>query len=117
MIMRRTRNGPETERRERSTSGDAMMPYTGSSGVMTQIRDEFDRMFDRFLRSFPAMGWMRGTEQPLAWGLDLKETDNAITVRADLPGFDADDIDLQVAGDRLTIRATHKTETDEKDRG
>ena len=52
----------------------------------------------------------------MSWGLDIKEKDDAIAVRADLPGFEADDIDLQVVGDRLTIKAAHKSETDEKDR-
>ena len=32
-------------------------------------------------------------------------------VRAEVPGLDADDIDLQVTGDRLVIRAAHKSET------
>jgi len=84
---------------------------------MTQIRDEFDRLFDRFSRHWPGMGLMRGTEPPWQWGLEAREEDDAFAVRADLPGFAAGDIDLQVLGDRLTIRAAHKSEMDDKDKG
>lgn len=111
--MPRHRNGAGTERAE---AGTALMPYGGSPGMMGQIRDEFDRMFDRFTRNWPGMGLMRG-DQPWNWDLEVRDEDKAIAVRADLPGFAPDDIDLQVVGDRLTIRATHKSETDEKDRG
>jgi HSP20 family protein len=84
---------------------------------MGQIRDEFDRMFDRFTRHLPGVGPMRGGELPWHWDLEVREEDDAVAVRADLPGFAVGDIDLQVADDRLTIRATHKSETDEKDKG
>jgi HSP20 family protein len=89
------------------------MPYSGSTGLMTQMRDEFDRLFDRFLRHWPGMGLMRGGEQGWnwGWGLDVRDEDNAVTVRAELPGFDADDINLQVADNRLVIRAAHKSES------
>jgi hypothetical protein len=39
------------------------MPYSGTTGLMTQIRDEFDRLFDRFSRQWPGVDLMRG-EQP-----------------------------------------------------
>jgi HSP20 family protein len=84
---------------------------------MSQIRDEFDRLFDRFSRHWPGMGLMRGVEPPWQWGLEVREEDDAFAVRADLPGFAAGDIDLQVLGDRLTIRAAHKSEMDDKDKG
>jgi HSP20 family protein len=45
--------------------------------------------------------------------LDVRDEDNAVTVRAELPGFEVGDIDLQVSGDRLVIRAAHKSETAE----
>jgi HSP20 family protein len=112
--MPRHRNGAGSERAE---SGGALMPHGSAPGVMTQIRDEFDRMFDRFTRHWPGMGLVRTGEPPWQWDLEVREEDNTVAVRADLPGFAASDIDLQVADDRLTIRATHKSEVDEKDKG
>src|SRR5438270_3202788 len=106
--MAQHRNGTRTKPEE---AGGALMPYGGSTGLMTQVRDEFDRMFDRFMRHWPGFGLMRGGEQPWHWGLDVRDENDAVAVRAEVPGFDADDIDLQVTGDRLVIRAAHKSET------
>ena len=92
----------------------AMMPYGSSGGLMSQIRDEFDRFFERFTRHWPGMSMMRG-EMPWSPGLDVRDEDNAVKVRAELPGFDVNDIDLQVNDDRLVIRAKHESDTkDEK---
>jgi HSP20 family protein len=111
--MPRHRNGSSSARTE---SSGALMPYGGTSGVMTQIRDEFDRMFDRFSRQWPGMG-LSGRESPWQWDLDIRDEEQSVAVRADLPGFAAGDIDLQVTDDRLTIHAAHKSDIDEKDKG
>jgi HSP20 family protein len=108
--MPQHRNGTRTRRDD---AAGALVPYSGSPGLMTQIRDEFDRLFDRFMRQGPGMGLAHAGEQPWHWGLDVQDEDNAVAVRAELPGFDADDIDLQVNGHRLVIRAAHKSETAE----
>jgi HSP20 family protein len=72
------------------------------------FRDEFDDLFDRFLEGWPLVD--EGNRLAPAWGLDLEETDKEVTIRAELPGFDAADLDIHVVGDLLTIRAEHKTE-------
>jgi HSP20 family protein len=75
------------------------------------FRDEFDDLFDRFMERWPLVdAWEHTTP---AWGLDLEETDKEVVVRAEMPGFDAADFDLRVAGDLLTIQAEHK----EKEKG
>ncbi len=35
-------------------------------------------------------------------------------MKAEAPGFEAEDFDLQITGDRLTLRAKHKKESREK---
>jgi HSP20 family protein len=70
--------------------------------------DAFDDLFDRFLEKWPLVE--EGERFPPAWGLDLEETDKEVTIRAEMPGFDAADLDVRVVGDLLTIRAEHKTE-------
>ncbi|MFC7069796.1 Hsp20/alpha crystallin family protein [Halobaculum lipolyticum] len=47
--------------------------------------------------------------------VDVLESDGEYVVRADLPGFDTDDIELTVSGRKLTIRAEAAEETDEAD--
>ena len=111
--MPQQRNGTRTKQDD---TGGTLMPYAGSTGFMSQIRDEFDRMFDRFLRHWPGMSLARGGEQGWnwGWGLDVRDEDNQVSVRAELPGFNANDIDMQVADNRLVIRAAHKAETAEE---
>jgi HSP20 family protein len=77
------------------------------------MRDEFDQMFDRLAERFANVtgfgdkGWQ--------WGLDVEEEDDAVVVRAEAPGFEADDFDVRVEDSRLVLRASKKTESkDEK---
>ncbi|MFT4883396.1 MAG: HSP20 family protein [Natronomonas sp.] len=71
--------------------------------------DEIERMFDRMSNRLEPFdeGVFEG-----AVAIDVEETDDAYVVTADLPGFDRDDIDVELAGDRLTLSATHTTETE-----
>src|SRR5512138_3151409 len=47
---------------------------------------------------------------------DISEADDHITVRADLPGTDAKNIDISLSGNVLTIRGVRKDErTEEKE--
>jgi HSP20 family protein len=83
------------------------------------LRDEFDRMFDRmfdqFFRGWPTVAERSGNDR--RWGLNIHEVDNAVVVRAEAPGFEPDDFDLEVRGDQLILRAGHKAESEDKERG
>ena len=73
------------------------------------VRDAMERMWEeRSLR--PTMPF---------WGLeslavDMWETDDNVVVRTAIPGLKAEDIDLSVTGDTLTIRAETKEEEEIK---
>jgi HSP20 family protein len=67
------------------------------------FRNEFDNLFDRFFRGFPVF-------ESNSWGLDAEETDSAVTVRMDAPGFEPGDFDIQVSGDTLRVSAERKSE-------
>jgi HSP20 family protein len=80
---------------------------------INRLRDEFDAMFNRFFGNFmtPFSGeWG-------SWDLDYEDTDKEIIVRAEAPGFEADDFEVNVSGNWLTIRAEKKHESKEKDTG
>jgi len=79
-----------------------------------RMRDEFDRMFEQFFSGWPAVS--EGARQS-HWGLDVQEDDGSIMVRADAPGFEPSEFDLHVRGDQLIMRASHKTESQDKQRG
>lgn len=55
-------------------------------------------------------------EMPRFWDFDVQEKDNETVVRAEMPGFDKDDIQIEVQGDLMTIRAEKKEEHAEEGR-
>jgi HSP20 family protein len=44
--------------------------------------------------------------------LEIAETDEALTVRAEVPGFTAKELDILVEGNRLTIAGKHESKED-----
>jgi HSP20 family protein len=77
---------------------------------LSRMREEFDRMFARFAAGFPTMS-LGETMRAWRWGLDVMDKDNAIVVRAEAPGFEAGDFDIQVQDGQLTLRAARKSES------
>jgi HSP20 family protein len=77
------------------------------------MREEFDNLFNRFFGNWPAA--FEGWGWPSAWHLDLEDNGKEWVVRAEAPGFEAQDFDVQVAGDWLTVRAERKQETEGKE--
>lgn len=74
-----------------------------------RMREELDRLFEQTFGGWPVL-----FEAPTAndrWGLELLEKDDALIVRAEAPGFETDDFDVQVKHDHLMLRAFHKTES------
>jgi len=74
-------------------------------------RDPFDQL-ERVFDQFADLGLTQGSV-----AVDVVEVDDTIEVRADLPGYDPADIDVQLRdGRRLEIRAT-RSETREETEG
>jgi HSP20 family protein len=78
---------------------------------MVSLRDMMDQMVDeRFFRSpFPLSPWSEGS-----MAVDMYETDDSVIVKTSIPGVKADDIDVSIAGDTLTIKAETKEEQEIK---
>jgi len=79
--------------------------------------DEIDDLLDRMGREFEELGETFGapdaTGAPGLFGardppVDVLEDDDALTVLVDLPGFDDDDIDVELREDALTVAATRE---------
>ena len=79
------------------------------------LRDAMDRLFDdAFTRPFSLM-----REGGTAWSspaIDMYQTDNEVVVKAALPGMKADEVQINVTGDILTLRGELKREEEKKDR-
>jgi HSP20 family protein len=74
--------------------------------------DEINRVFEQFGNSF---GWIAEPGR-YAPAMDVRETDEAYIVEADVPGMKKDDIHLEVADNVLTITGERKDEKEEKDK-
>jgi HSP20 family protein len=81
------------------------------SGALRPFWREMDDLWNRFFGEMPlaegAWEWMPS--------VDVSETDGTIMVKAELPGMDAKDIDIDVSGDILTLRGEKKTEEEKKE--
>jgi HSP20 family protein len=76
--------------------------------------DPFDVAFRDFFRNMlrPTRLDLETTEPEIR--LDLKETENAYMVHAEIPGVRKEDIDVSIDGSLVSIRAEIKREKEEK---
>jgi HSP20 family protein len=59
----------------------------------------------------------QSTTRPWAPAVDILETDNELVLKADVPGVDLQDIDIQIENGTLTLKGQRKFATEEKNRG
>jgi HSP20 family protein len=76
------------------------------------LRDAMDRLFED---AFITPRWFAPLRESLteSLALDVIENDNDIVVKASIPGFKPEDIDVSVADDTLTIKGETKVEKKE----
>ncbi len=97
----------------------SMTPVPERSGVrhpLMTLRDDIDRMVEDMFRNpfarfdIEPFRWMGGQASPR---MDVKETDQALVVIAELPGIPEDKIDVSLSGDLLTIKGEKTVERNE----
>lgn len=79
---------------------------------MMTLREAMDRLFDdAFTRPINLRdgGWSSPA-------IDMFQTDDEVVVKAALPGFNADDVQINVTGEVLTIRGELKHEEEKKEK-
>src|ERR1044071_2060633 len=79
------------------------------------LREAMDRLFDdAFTRPFSLM--REGGSTWSSPAIDMYQTDNGVVVKAALPGIKADEVQINVTGDILTIRGETKQEDEKSDK-
>jgi HSP20 family protein len=80
---------------------------------VTSLRDQVNRLFDEVAPTRPT--GREGGNGPRVYAplLNLCDTQDALTITLDVPGVDRDAIDVQLAGDTLTIRGERKWDRQE----
>ena len=78
---------------------------------MMTLREAMDRLFDdAFTRPLSVAG---------AWSvpaIDMYQTDEEIVVKAALPGLKADEVQINITGDTLTLKGEVKQEEEKKEK-
>lgn len=78
---------------------------------MMTLREAMDHLFDdAFTRPLTLRdGWS-------VPAVDMYQTDDEVVVKASIPGFKAEDVQISVTGDILTLRGEVKQEDEKKDK-
>lgn len=103
----------------------ALIPWRGKNrenggsqalAPLAEFRSEMNRLFDNFFHNpFGSMEESLGNLTAWSPSLDVAETDNEVTVRAEIPGADPKDIDVSVEGNRLVISGEKKESSEKKE--
>ena len=77
---------------------------------MMTLREAMDRLFDdAFTRPLSLSGVSASP------AIDMYQTNDDVVVKATLPGLKAEDVDITVTGETLTLRGEFKVENEEKE--
>ena len=80
---------------------------------MMTLREAMDRLFDdAFTRPLSVRdGWSMASP-----AIDMYQTDNEVVVKASIPGIKAEEVQINVTGDILTLKGEARQEEDRKER-
>ncbi len=70
------------------------------------VRDEMEYLWSQLVGDRPG-GWLAPPKVP---AMDLSETADAVQIRMDVPGFKAEEINVQLSNNVLTVSGEHEEE-------
>ncbi len=90
----------------------ALVPFKREKSDLARLHRDMDDLFGSFFGGWPTL-----SERAVWPALDISEDENAITVKAEVPGCKAEDIDISVQGNTLSISGEKKHEQEKKEKG
>jgi HSP20 family protein len=80
---------------------------------MMTLREAMDRLFnDAFTRPLSIQdGWSMSSP-----AIDMYQTDNEVVVKASIPGIKAEEVQINITGDVLTLKGEMKQEEERKEK-
>ena len=86
---------------------------------LSSMRKQMDRLFEDML-SVSDSDWMGLHNIGGMWtpAVEIKETDKELVLKAEIPGIDLENLDVEVSEDRVTISGEHELteKTEDKDK-
>jgi HSP20 family molecular chaperone IbpA len=102
----------------------AVVKQTDTENVFDLFQQAYDSIAKRAFEIFDNNGrwfgnelsdWLQAESEILhPIHLEIAETEEALTVRAEVPGFTANELDIRVEGNRLTIAGKHESSEESK---
>ena len=80
------------------------MSGAGFAYPLDELRDELDRLWTSLTAAPPLHGWGVRTGSDVFPAVNVSESDDCITIEAELPGLDAGDIDIAMSGEELVLK-------------
>ncbi len=100
------------------------LKFTSFNQIFRDMQDTFDAVARRAYEIFEGNGrqlgrdledWFRAEGELLhPLNVELRETDNAVIVRAEVPGFETKELEVGIEGRQLTIAGQHETSKEEE---
>lgn len=106
-------------------------PKKERDSALGRVTRPFTHSMEEFFENFLPRRWMDDTFEANGWRrpfraefegmfegfprIDMVDKGDVLMVRAEMPGVNKEDLDILIAGDRLTIEATRKFREEEKD--
>ncbi len=115
---------PQTATAMQPVKTTAVTKQTGAEDIFARMQEVYDSISKRAFEIFDNNGrwfghelsdWLQAESEILhPVHLEIEETDDALNVRAEVPGFTADELDIHVEGNRLTIAGKHESKEESK---
>lgn len=78
----------------------------GFAHPLDELRDELDRLWGNLVAAPPLHGWGSRPSTSAFPAVNVRETDDAVVVEAELPGLDTGEVEIAATGDELVLKGS-----------
>lgn len=90
------------------------LSVNGGTGTLSKMRNEMERVFDRFLAEPFEVAWYGRNGKEWMPKLDVMEDNDHVTVRMEIPGVTSKNVDVSVRDNVLTIAGNKESASHEE---
>jgi HSP20 family protein len=118
-VVRVARDAATSQRAKEHTM--SIMPWSrrdAATDGLARLREEMDRSLERFFSEPMGLAWPEPKSlRSDGWlpAIDVSENANEVTIKAELPGIAAKDLDITLSGRMLSISGQKREKSEQKD--